>query len=77
MSIPSAFDVQFPLCAAIFVISGIAVHRALDGLPAPNSHDTVLPIGGWQERIDGGGRLAASVDFRKVRSDVIAGHVAI
>jgi len=74
---PSAIDVQFLLCTAICVISGIAVHRARDGIPAPKAHAAVPPIGGWQERIDRGGRLAASVDFSVVRSDAVAWQVAI
>jgi hypothetical protein len=77
MSNPSTIDVQFPLCTAICVISGIPVHRARDGMPAPKARDAVPPIGGWQERIDRGGRLAAAVDFPEVRSDAVAGHVAI
>jgi hypothetical protein len=77
MSIPSTIDVQFPLCTAICVISGIAVYRTRDSMPAPKVHAAVLPIGGWQERIDRGGRLAASVDFPVVRSDAVVWHVAI
>jgi hypothetical protein len=77
MSNPSTIDVQFPLCTTICVISGIAVHRARDGMPAPKAHDAVPPIGGWQERIDRGERLPASVDFPEVRSDAVAWHVAI
>jgi hypothetical protein len=77
MSNPSVIDVQFPLCTAIGVISGIAVHRARDSVPAPKAHSFVPPIGGWQERIDRGGRLAASVEFPVVRSDAFAWHVGI
>jgi hypothetical protein len=48
------------------VISGFAIRRARDGMPAPKAHDAVPPIGGWQERIDRGERLAASGDFPSI-----------
>jgi hypothetical protein len=57
---------------AIGVIAGFAVSRARDGMLAPKAHDAVPLIVGWQERIDRGGRLAASGDFPEVRSDAVA-----
>ena len=41
----SAIDVQFPLGSAIYVISGIAVHRARDGMPAPKAHRWAVGVG--------------------------------